>query len=325
MTSSTRSPAGSAQATVLPEPEGAPARRTHGDRSPGRAGLSRRRSWNSGRLGLVGVLTRPPSGASQGHGGLAQFGLGAPRRSGPGLGGVRPGRWRCPASHRCGWTSPAGARAPTSATPRADPTTSTASPRWVRSSTRSGARDTTPSSWPGSAREPGSRCRAALDVDVEGVVAINPQLYWQPGDPVEANIATETQVRRLLRDPPSQAARLRRGVVVARCARCPPPGRQVVGCTGATARRPSWRCLPKATTVCSTSRTGPPGPGDGPEDVERFDVTTVAGIDHPMHRHWERASMVGRDCGVARHVIPPATTVSEEDGRSHSFSAERAR
>lgn len=29
-----------------------------------------------------------------------------------------------------------------------------------------------------------------------GVVAINPQLYWHPGDPVEANIVTETHVRR---------------------------------------------------------------------------------------------------------------------------------
>ena len=28
------------------------------------------------------------------------------------------------------------------------------------------------------------------------VIACNPQLYWQPGDPVEANIATETHVRR---------------------------------------------------------------------------------------------------------------------------------
>lgn len=37
--------------------------------------------------------------------------------------------------------------------------------------------------------------RAALDVRVAGVVAINPQLYWQPGDPVEATLA-ETRRRR---------------------------------------------------------------------------------------------------------------------------------
>ena len=38
--------------------------------------------------------------------------------------------------------------------------------------------------------------RAALRTDVDGVVAINPQLYWQPGDPVEADIVSETRVRR---------------------------------------------------------------------------------------------------------------------------------
>jgi dienelactone hydrolase len=37
--------------------------------------------------------------------------------------------------------------------------------------------------------------RAALEVRVAGVVAINPQLYWQPGDPVEATL-TETRRRR---------------------------------------------------------------------------------------------------------------------------------
>jgi alpha-beta hydrolase superfamily lysophospholipase len=40
----------------------------------------------------------------------------------------------------------------------------------------------------------------ALDVArstaLGGVIACNPQLYWQPGDPVEANILTETHTRR---------------------------------------------------------------------------------------------------------------------------------
>lgn len=37
--------------------------------------------------------------------------------------------------------------------------------------------------------------KAALEVAVDGVVAINPQLYWVPGDPVEALIST-TRARR---------------------------------------------------------------------------------------------------------------------------------
>jgi alpha-beta hydrolase superfamily lysophospholipase len=38
--------------------------------------------------------------------------------------------------------------------------------------------------------------RAALTGPISGVVAINPQMYWQPGDPVEADILMETRVRR---------------------------------------------------------------------------------------------------------------------------------
>ncbi len=37
--------------------------------------------------------------------------------------------------------------------------------------------------------------RAALDAPIDGVVAINPQLYWQPGDPVEALISTTRERR----------------------------------------------------------------------------------------------------------------------------------
>jgi pimeloyl-ACP methyl ester carboxylesterase len=37
--------------------------------------------------------------------------------------------------------------------------------------------------------------RTALEHEVDAVVAINPQLYWQPGDPVEA-LLTDTRVRR---------------------------------------------------------------------------------------------------------------------------------
>jgi alpha-beta hydrolase superfamily lysophospholipase len=37
--------------------------------------------------------------------------------------------------------------------------------------------------------------RAALRVDIGGVIALNPQLYWQPGDPVEA-LMSQTRERR---------------------------------------------------------------------------------------------------------------------------------
>jgi alpha-beta hydrolase superfamily lysophospholipase len=37
---------------------------------------------------------------------------------------------------------------------------------------------------------------AARTTPLAGVIALNPQLYWEPGDPIEANILTETHVRR---------------------------------------------------------------------------------------------------------------------------------
>jgi pimeloyl-ACP methyl ester carboxylesterase len=39
--------------------------------------------------------------------------------------------------------------------------------------------------------------KAALNTGVDGVIAINPQMYWQPGHPQEADIVNETRVRRL--------------------------------------------------------------------------------------------------------------------------------
>ena len=37
--------------------------------------------------------------------------------------------------------------------------------------------------------------KAALETPIDGVIAINPQLYWQPGDPVEALISTTRERR----------------------------------------------------------------------------------------------------------------------------------
>jgi alpha-beta hydrolase superfamily lysophospholipase len=133
--------------------------------------------------------------------------------------------------------------------------------------------------------------RAALDVEVDGVLAINPQLYWQPGDPVEADIITETRVRRL-----GEIARIKRlkgwGV---------------------------WSALdrlglrhPAATWLRALDRRGVPVMAlfaegdDGLEFLEdrtartwdrarghgRIEVAVIAEIDHPMHRHWHRPEVV---------------------------------
>jgi alpha-beta hydrolase superfamily lysophospholipase len=132
--------------------------------------------------------------------------------------------------------------------------------------------------------------RAALMVDVDGVVAINPQLYWQPGDPVEADIVAETRVRRL---PEIRRNKRLRGI-------------------GA------WWLLdvigvrhPAAVWVRGLAQRNVPAIfvfAEGDDGLEflhdrigrawnsalgggRIESGTVAGIDHPMHRHWYRMTM----------------------------------
>ena len=133
--------------------------------------------------------------------------------------------------------------------------------------------------------------RAALVVELDGVVAINPQLYWRPGDPVEADIVGETRARR--QPEIRRIKRLRR--------------------TGL------WWALdalgvrhPAAAWLRRLSRTGTPvmclftEGDDGLEFLEdrtarawaqarrqgTVDLVVVGEIDHPMHRHWYRSKVV---------------------------------
>ena len=41
-----------------------------------------------------------------------------------------------------------------------------------------------------------------------------------------------------------------------------------------------------------------------------IDATTVPGIDHPMHRHWQRPSMVDAISAWLDTVMPPAATAA---------------
>ena len=133
--------------------------------------------------------------------------------------------------------------------------------------------------------------RAALDIELEGVVAINPQLYWHPGDPVEADIIGETRARRQ-----AEIQRIKQ-----------------VRSTGL------WWALdalgvrdPAATWLRALARTDTPvmtlfaRGDDGLEflgdrtgrawaRVRRagaVDLVVVDEIDHPMHRHWHRTRVV---------------------------------
>jgi len=159
--------------------------------------------------------------------------------------------------------------------------------------------------------------RAALDVDVEGVLALNPQLYWQPGDPVEANIDTETHVRRL-----SEMRRDKRGAAIGAwsfldMAGVRPPAARWVD---ALARR--------QTPVLALFAEGDDGLEYIQDRIARafrracrgglIDATTVPGIDHPMHRHWQRPSMVDAISAWLDRVMPPAATVGTVNRSSTS-------
>jgi alpha-beta hydrolase superfamily lysophospholipase len=132
--------------------------------------------------------------------------------------------------------------------------------------------------------------RAALTVDVDGVVAINPQMYWQPGDPVEADIVSETRVRRVPEI--GRNKRLRKIGVW-----------WLLDAIGVRHPAAVWlrglaqRNVPTILVFAEGD--------DGLEFLHdrigrawnsalrrgRIESVTVAGIDHPMHRHWYRMTM----------------------------------
>ena len=132
--------------------------------------------------------------------------------------------------------------------------------------------------------------RAVLHEPLAGVIALNPQLYWRPGDPVEATMA-ETRLRRT-----DERERERRG------------GR--IGLWGALDRaglRPwAGRWLDELSH-CGTSVTLVYAAGDDGieylrnrlhrrlEQVGRsapITVLEVPDIDHSMHRLWLRPRML---------------------------------
>jgi alpha-beta hydrolase superfamily lysophospholipase len=133
--------------------------------------------------------------------------------------------------------------------------------------------------------------RAALNVDVDGVIAINPQLYWQPGDPVEADIVAETRVRRQ----PEIRRNKRLGSVGLW---------SVLDALGSRPPAATWlgQLVSRRTPVLALFAEG----DDGIEYLQdrtgrawrralgqgRIECITIPGLDHPMHRHWERGSMV---------------------------------
>lgn len=132
--------------------------------------------------------------------------------------------------------------------------------------------------------------RAVLSERVDGVVALNPQLYWEPGDPVEATMA-ETHLRRT-----EERRREHRG---ARCGWW-----TALDLAGARPWAGGWldRIDSSRTRVLMLFAEG----DDGLEYLRvrlgrrlarvvrhgRLRVVELPEIDHSMHRAWLRASVL---------------------------------
>jgi pimeloyl-ACP methyl ester carboxylesterase len=146
--------------------------------------------------------------------------------------------------------------------------------------------------------------KAAVTVDVDGVVAINPQMYWQPGDPVEADIVAETRARRL-----PEIRRNKRFRAMGAWT--------LLDLLGVRHPAAQWlRDLQRrGTPIIAVFAEG----DDGLEFLEdrtgrawrralsRGSITsaTIADIDHPMHRHWMRESMVATIGEWLDSAFPP--------------------
>ena len=133
--------------------------------------------------------------------------------------------------------------------------------------------------------------RAAVTQRLDGVIAINPQLYWQPGDPVEADIVSETRVRRT-----EEIRRFKQGRRTGLWS--------VLDLIGARHPAANWlrEIDASGTPVLMLFAEG----DDGLEFLEdrvgrtwarslrRGLITSrvIPDIDHPMHRTWRRSDVV---------------------------------
>ena len=305
VTSSTTSPAGSAGANALRRRRMLP-----------HAGPPATIAWQGshveeevvelGRSGLVGILTRPSSGVPRGTVVWLKFGLGTSCRSRPGLGGIA----RTLALSGCasirvdfsGWgESPDLGHAPgrpydahgvDGGGSRRRPE-EVGTPRHRPGRPLCGSLDRPPC-------RPRGRCRGRPGP--------------QSTDLLAARLPRGSQHRHrdacppVGRNPPPQAARGPGRVVVPRRPRARPPAARWLG---ALARR--------QTPILAVFAEGDDGLQYIQDRTARawrraiapglMQVTTVAGIDHPMHRHWKRPSMVDAISAWLDTVIPASAIV----------------
>lgn len=150
--------------------------------------------------------------------------------------------------------------------------------------------------------------KVAAEGGADRVVAINPQLYWRPGDPVEANILTETHVRR--RSERSRIKRLGRF-------------RLWTALDRVHVRHPASRWLRELRARSIPTLILFAEGDDGLEFVrdrlsrawgefvsgDSAHVLEIAQIDHGMQRHWLRPQVIEP---VLRFVLEPTSGASRD-------------
>jgi hypothetical protein len=127
--------------------------------------------------------------------------------------------------------------------------------------------------------------RVATDTPVDGVIAINPQLYWQPGDPVEALLA-DTRIRRTdeIAEFAANGARLESEAD-------PHPASRWLSRFRASGP-PVLALFAAGDDGLEFLRDRLPGAWAAAVDSGAVQVVEIEGIDHPMHRRWRRGDVV---------------------------------
>jgi alpha-beta hydrolase superfamily lysophospholipase len=144
--------------------------------------------------------------------------------------------------------------------------------------------------------------KAATAVPLAGVVAINPQLYWRPGDPVEALISTTIERRAATRARIARGARWHVWTAL--------------DMIGLRSREGRWldRLRSTGTPVLMLFAEGDEGLLFLRQRLARrwrktlrsgrIRVVEVPGIDHPMHRAWLRGPVSSALVDFARATGP---------------------
>ncbi len=134
--------------------------------------------------------------------------------------------------------------------------------------------------------------RTVLEEPVAGVVALNPQLYWQPGDPVEATMAETRQRREPERERDAEGARRGTWDALDRVGQRPWAALWLDELQATEI--PVLLLFAEGDDGIEYLRTRHGRRTRMVTEATRITIAEVPGIDHSMHRAWLRDEMLDR-------------------------------